>query len=169
MRFIFVDLDQWPPRADVVESIVVVSTYHGTRSVVVTYKPSMLVPRARFPACALLQVDRFGAAVASGGALTVVSSSTWRDLAHQWPCGVTASTLDPESSNRGSNPRKAFSFSPRSARPAGRHHGASLASSLPSSLRPNENSSNMKISGIFCACRNQIAQERPDACFQFPL
>ena len=108
MRFIFVDLDQWPPRADVVESIVVVSTYHGTRSVVVTYKPSMLVPRARFPACALLQVDRFGAAVASGGALTVVSSSTWRDLAHQWPCGVTASTLDPESSNRGSNPRKAF-------------------------------------------------------------
>ena len=108
LRFIFVDLDQWPPRADVVESIVVVSTYHGTRSVVVTYKPSMLVPRARFPACALLQVDRFGAAVASGGALTVVSSSTWRDLAHQWPCGVTASTLDPESSNRGSNPRKAF-------------------------------------------------------------
>ena len=109
LRFIFVDLDQWPPRADVVESIVVVSTYHGTRSVVVTYKPSMLVPRARFPACALLQVDRFGAAVASGGALTVVSSSTWRDLAHQWPCGVTASTLDPESSNRGSNPRKALS------------------------------------------------------------
>ena len=113
MRFIFVDLDQWPPRADVVESIVVVSTYHGTRSVVVTYKPSMLVPRARFPACALLQVDRFGAAVASGGALTVVSSSTWRDLAHQWPCGVTASTLDPESSNRGSNPRKALSDFPQ--------------------------------------------------------
>ena len=110
MRFICVDLDQWPPRADVVESIGVVGTYHGTRSVVVTYKPSMLVPRARFPACALLQADRFQAALAWGGALTVVSSSTWRDLAHQWPCGVTASTLDPESSNRGSNPRKAFVF-----------------------------------------------------------
>ena len=28
---------------------------------------------------------------------------------HNWPRGVTASTLDPESSDRGSNPREAFS------------------------------------------------------------
>ena len=145
--------------------LVVASTYHGTRSVVVTYKPSMLVPRARFPACAVLL------AAAILWRLLAAASGKRRRLNHQWPCGVTASTLDPESSNRGSNPRKAFSFSPRSARPAGRHHGGSLASSLPFTppLRPNENSSNMKISGIFCACRNQIAQERPDACFQFPL
>ena len=42
------------------------------------------------------------------GDLLCVAWETRRGQVSQWPCGVTASTLDPESSNRGSNPRKAL-------------------------------------------------------------
>ena len=39
------------------------------------------------------------------GIFTSFNIQHW--MIDRWPCGVTASTLDSESSNRGSNPRKA--------------------------------------------------------------
>ena len=50
----------------------------------------------------------YGVVVSSTSARGIFTSFNIQHwMIDRWPCGVTASTLDSESSNRGSNPRKA--------------------------------------------------------------
>ena len=50
----------------------------------------------------------YGGVFSSTSARGIFTSFNIRHwMSNRWPCGVTASTLDSESSNRGSNPRKA--------------------------------------------------------------
>ena len=59
-----------------------------------------------------------------------------RRCAVSWPRGVTVSTLDSESSDRGSNPREAFSFA-RSHAQFANNHPCKLAPATPTS-RPTD-------------------------------